>query len=78
MASYKIDWDKMWQGHKYYPKHFATKKEEFMYRLHNGIHTTKHMEEVLKKFPQHKYKNEILAELKRRKECQQNGKEAND
>ena len=49
-----------------------------MYRLHNGIHTTKHMEEVLKRFPQHQYKKEILAELKRRKECQQNGKEAND
>ena len=67
MPSYKIDWDKMWLGHKYYPKHFASRREEFMYRLHNGIHTTKHMEEVLKKFPQHKYKNEILTELKRRK-----------
>ncbi len=64
--TYRINWDNMWQGHKYYPKHFKTKREEFMYRLHNGIHTTKHMEEVLKKFPQHKYKKEILAELKRR------------
>lgn len=55
-----------WRPFKYYPKHFATKKEEFMYRLHNGIHTSKSLEVLLDRFPQHKYKNEIVAELKRR------------
>ena len=78
MPSYKIDWDKMWLGHKYYPKHFKTKQEEFMYRLHNGIHTSKSLEMLLDRFPQHKYKKEILEELERRTKCQQNGKEAND
>tara|TARA_X000001382_G_scaffold130537_2_gene125750 strand:+ start:316 stop:513 length:198 start_codon:yes stop_codon:yes gene_type:complete len=57
----------MWRPFKYYPKHFASKKEEFMYRLHNGIHTTKSLLVLLDAFPQHKYKNEILTELERRK-----------
>jgi hypothetical protein len=57
----------MWRPFKYYPKDFATKKEEFMYRLHNGIHTTKSLLVLLDRFPQHKYKNEILTELDRRK-----------
>ena len=57
----------MWKPFKYYPKDFATKKEEFMYRLHNEIHTTKSLLVLLDRFPQHKYKNEILKELERRK-----------
>lgn len=64
---YKINWDKMWLGHKYYPKHFKTKKEEFMHRLTTGVHTTKHIKLMLQKFPNHKWKTEMLAELKRRK-----------
>lgn len=57
----------MWQPFKFYPKDFATKREEFMYRLHNNIHTTKSLLVLLDSFPQHKYKNEILTELDRRK-----------
>ena len=64
--SYKIDWGKMWLGHKFYPKHFKTKREEFMYRLKNKIHTSKSLAVLLDRFPQHKYKYEILAELQRR------------
>ena len=55
-----------WKQGKYYPRDFASRKDEFMYRLHNGIHTTKGLQELLKAFPNHKYKNEIIEELRRR------------
>ena len=65
--AYKINWDRMWLGHKYYPKHFKTKKEEFMHRLTTGAITTKHLLQIMQKFPQHKWKKEMLEELERRK-----------
>lgn len=57
-----------WGKYKYYPKHFKTKREEFMYQLTEcETFTDKHLVLILQKFPAHKYKNEIKAELERRK-----------
>ena len=57
----------MWRGFKYYPKHFKTKKEEFMYRLTTGAITTKHLQQIMLKFPNHKWKTEMKTEMERRK-----------
>tara|TARA_R100000231_G_scaffold43729_1_gene37867 strand:- start:154 stop:378 length:225 start_codon:yes stop_codon:yes gene_type:complete len=65
--AYKINWDRMWQGHKYYPKHFKTRKEEFMHRLTTGAITTKHLQQIMLKFPYHKWINEMKTEMTRRK-----------
>ena len=65
--AYKINWDKMWKPFKYYPKHFKTRKEEFMYRLSTGATTTAHLKQLIVKFPNHKWKKEMLEELERRK-----------
>ena len=65
--AYKPNWDKMWRGFKYYRKHFKTRKEEFMYRLHHWNTYNQDLQQLLDKFPQHKWKNEMLAELERRK-----------
>ena len=64
---YKINWDKMWRGFKYYPKHFKTRKEEFKHRLSTGATTTAHLKQLIVKFPNHKWKKEMLEELERRK-----------
>ena len=40
--------------------------------------TTKHLELLLSTFPDHRYKNQIVAELERRAQCQLNSNQANE
>jgi hypothetical protein len=61
----------MWGKHKYYPKHYKTKREEFLAWLPSKAATTKHLQLILRS-GKTKYRNEIKAELERRKQCQLN------
>ena len=49
-----------------------------MHRLTTGATTTKHLQQLLVKFPNHKWKNEMVEEIKKEEKCQQSGKEVND
>ena len=40
--------------------------------------TTRHLNLLLQNYPQHRYKNEIVAELERRAQCQLNSNQANE
>ena len=64
----KVNWG---SGHKYYPKHFKTKGEEFIYNLTqtNAI-TDKHLKLLIDRFPRHKYINQMKAEQARRAKYQ--------
>jgi hypothetical protein len=55
-----------WKPHKFYPRDFASKKDEFLYWLKSDGATTKHLQLLLKAYPNHKCKNEIIEELRRR------------
>ena len=57
-----------WYKDKYYPRDFKTKREEFLYKLtKTGVITTPHLERLIKKFPSHKYINEMKQELIKRR-----------
>jgi hypothetical protein len=72
----KVNWG---SGHKYYPKHFKTKGEEFIYNLTqtNAI-TDKHLKLLIDKFPSHRYINQMKAEQARRAKCQLNLEKAKE
>ena len=67
-----------WGGDKYYPKHFKTKGEEFLYRLGTNAITDKHLQLLIDRFPRHKYINQMKAEQARRAKCQSNLKKAKE
>ena len=47
----KVELKVNWGGDKYYPKHFKTKGEEFLYKLGTNAITDKHLQLLIDKFP---------------------------
>ena len=54
------------------------KRAEFLEWVSSSGATTKHLKMILAKFPNHRDREHIVAELKRRATCQSNLKKANE
>tara|TARA_A100001515_G_scaffold132096_1_gene120283 strand:- start:446 stop:778 length:333 start_codon:yes stop_codon:yes gene_type:complete len=74
----KVELKVNWGGDKYYPKHFKTKGEEFLYKLGTNAITDKHLQLLIDKFPSHRYINQMRAEQARRAKCRLNSKKAKE